>query len=157
MTTTNNAIGNAKQQAAIVLLLSLLSEKRELVIEHVATLASNGRVDLTITAVDDKGDTVEFPLVTIGKQGGFGMPDIRSYPENGKDSSFAFPGNTALDAVLFGDKHLARQKAGRQKKAAEVVAALATQPEAEAQSNAPAPVDKNETITSDVPVEAKSE
>jgi hypothetical protein len=51
-----------------------------------------------------------WPIISVGKLGGYGMPEIRSYPENGRPSCYAYPGNTALDAALFGDKHLARQQ-----------------------------------------------
>jgi hypothetical protein len=50
-----------------------------------------------------------WPVISIGKQGGYGMPDIKSYPENGRASCYEYPGNTAFDAVLFGDKHLSKQ------------------------------------------------
>lgn len=108
---------NTKQTASLNTLVELFAKIRNFTnLVHTEAIQANGQVHVLI--VPESGE--EFPVISIGKQGGFGMPDIKSYPENGKPSSFEFPGNTALDAVLFGDKHLARQKAGRTKKVAVV-------------------------------------
>ena len=48
-----------------------------------------------------------FPVVSIGKQGGYDMPAIKSYPQEN--------GLTALDACVYGDWHLAKQNGGRKK------------------------------------------
>jgi hypothetical protein len=56
-----------------------------------------------------------FPLVEIGRRGGFNMPEIRSYREaKGANDSLLPPpdGNTAFDACLWGDKHVVKQGCG---------------------------------------------
>lgn len=126
---------NSKQQTAVTSLVSLLSTIRGLNAVP-QTADDNGKVivDLGLPG---------FPLVSIGKQGGYGLPEIKSYPENGKPANHAFPGNTALDAVLFADMHLIRQSSPKPRKAStqtapapivEQAAALATVPVAESEA-----------------------
>lgn len=71
-----------------------------------------------------------WPVISIGKKGGFDMPEIASYPQ-------VKGGKTALDACVDGDKYLAK-KLGRQAKA---VAPVAEAPKTEEQ---PAAEEKKE-------------
>lgn len=117
---------NAKQTTAVSSLVALLSTIRGLNATP-TTDEQDGKVllDLGLTG---------FPLVSIGKQGGYGLPDVKSYPENGKPSNHAFPGNSALDAALWGDMHVVRQAAGRVRKATTASAngTVASSPELDA-------------------------
>jgi len=91
-----------KQRSAITCFFSTLSTVRGITNPaHTITL-DGGRVLIEFA-------DAAWPAISIGKQGGYGMPGIHSYPENGKASCYKFPGNTAFDAVLFGDRHLAKQ------------------------------------------------
>lgn len=106
-----------KQNQAVATLVALLSSVRQLDAKP-TTIEDNGNVILDL-GLDG------FPIVIIGKQGGYGLPDVKSYPETGKGShNDAFPGISARDAALFGDMHVQRQAAGR--KRATVNAAPAT-------------------------------
>lgn len=93
---------NQKQVNALAVLLSRLKNERgmEPAESPVVTGWQGTRaiVDLKIPF---------FPLVSIGKQGGYDMPDIHSYPQEN--------GLTALDACVYGDWHLNKQNSGRQK------------------------------------------
>lgn len=111
-------MANSKQLAAVTSLVSLLSSIRGLDAKP-ETIEQDGKlfVDLQLPG---------FPIISIGKQGGYGLPDVKSYPENGKPDAHAFPGNTALDAALFGDMHVTRQATGRVRKAATVTPANGT-------------------------------
>lgn len=104
---------NTKQTAALNLFVSMLCSQRvDLIpagteVKH-TTMETDGKVLVTL-------ELPNFPVVSIGKSGGFDMPAIRSYPQNGT--------LTALDACIAGDKHLARQSSGTRTKRA-VVAPL---------------------------------
>jgi hypothetical protein len=93
---------NQKQVNALAVLLSRLKNERNMEpVESPAVIAWQGTravIDLKIPF---------FPHVSIGKQGGYDMPDIHSYPQEN--------GMTALDACVFGDWHLNKQHSGRQK------------------------------------------
>lgn len=120
---------NAKQTQSLNILIELFGKVRGFNnIQTITDVQPNGTVHVAF-------DMPGFPTVSIGKQGGYGLPDIKSYPENGKESCFAYPGNTALDAVLFGDKHLARQLSGKRTRRA------STTPAATIPENKPEPVD----------------
>jgi len=95
---------NQKQIVALEVLCNRINNERESY--HVESK------DVTVT-VDEMGKAfceipIEgFPVVSIGKQGGYDMPHVRSYPQEN--------GFTALDACVYGDYHLARQAEGRKK------------------------------------------
>ena len=109
---------NANQTAAVEKLTKGLTEKRGLAATIVTNETGSGKVEVL---VDVAGSS--WPLVVIGKQGGFGMPEIRSYRETGKGDSYQYPGETAFDAALFGDKHLERQSTGKRAPKAKATAA----------------------------------
>ncbi len=103
---------NSKQTQSLNLLIELFAKVRGFNnLQTITDVQANGAVHV---AIDQPG----FPTVSIGKQGGYDLPEIKSYPENGKESCFAFPGNTAIDAALFGDLHLARQASGKRSRKA---------------------------------------
>ncbi len=53
------------------------------------------------------------PEISIGRGGGFDMPEIRGYKQvKGASDSLTYPGQTAFDACLFGDKHALHQGSG---------------------------------------------
>lgn len=96
-------VGNAAQEAALKKLLTTLEKVRGL--RNVKYKTELRPVKLLITL-----DLPNFPVISIGRAGGFDMPDIRSYNQTpGASDSLTYPGNTAFDACVFGDKHALRQ------------------------------------------------
>ena len=106
--TRTGSIGNEKQEASLVKLLSAL-----------ATVRKFGEIrcetKLTPVAMMTNLNLSDFPLINIGKRGGFSMPEIASYREvKGANDSLLPPpnGNTVFDACLWGDKHVTKQGSG---------------------------------------------
>src|SRR6185369_7058550 len=91
---------NPKQLAALAHLIARLVAERGVTEEMITSQVLDSKVLVTISH-----PTVQFPTVSIGKQGGYGMPTISSYPENGVV--------TALDAAVYGDWHLRKQNGKR--------------------------------------------
>jgi hypothetical protein len=87
---------NIKQQAAREQLQQELLTRRQ-----IATLLPNsgesegGKFSFT---------EVEGVTVIIGEKGGYQIPSVRRYPETGK------PGETALDAAVYADRHFREQE-----------------------------------------------
>jgi hypothetical protein len=96
--------GNANQEAALHKLLDALNRVRGF--SNVKYKIELTRVKLLVTL-----DLPNFPVISIGRGGGFDMPDIPSYPQRGTRDSLEFPGKTAFDACLFGDKYELLQNA----------------------------------------------
>lgn len=124
-----------KQSAALATFIARLIAERGLAHTEEAPgvlteVQPDGKLFVTVGLPD-------FPIVSIGKQGGFDMPAIRSYPQVKGET-------TALDACVNGDKHLARQNAPRATAAA---APAVEQPTVEAggephEGEAPAPAEE---------------
>jgi hypothetical protein len=98
--------GNSDQEVGLRKLLSALGTVRKF---------SNVRYKTTITPVKlmVKLDLPNFPVISIGRRGGFEMPDIAAYPQvKGASDSLKYPGQTAFDACLFGDEHVRKQGSG---------------------------------------------
>ena len=92
---------NERQQNAVNVFLSKLREVRGINPEcSITTQGNNVEVALKLSG---------WLVISIGRLGGYKMLDIRSYPENGLPSCCRYPGNTAFDAALFGDKYLSKQ------------------------------------------------
>lgn len=113
---------NTKQINSLNLFLSTFSTVR-------ANLVPAGEtVKHTETVIDGKCfvsiDLPGFPSISIGKSGGFDIPAVKSYPQNGLPNSLAFPGNTALDAALWADLHMVKQS-GPRKPRTKAVGAIA--------------------------------
>lgn len=93
---------NQKQLVALSVLLARIERERGLKPESspevIGWQGTRAIVELHIPG---------FPSVSIGKQGGYDMPDVRSYPQEN--------GLTALDACVYGDWHLNKQSSGRQR------------------------------------------
>lgn len=96
---------NTKQKAALDALVARLVADRQMESTEqnpgYTTEIENDKVLVCVTALND------FPIVTIGKGGRFDMPDVKSFPETN--------GMTALDAAVWGDWHIARQREGRKR------------------------------------------
>ena len=98
--------GNSKQVAALHKLLSALKTVRGFADLNYTTEIRPVKLLVML-------DLPDFPVISIGRAGGFDMPDIRSYDQiKGASDSFTCPGQTAFDACLFGDKHVLRQGSG---------------------------------------------
>jgi len=100
--------GNDTQEAALSKLLSMLEKVRKVG-------EMNCETRCTPVSLMVKLNLRDFPLINIGRRGGFSMPEIRSYSEvKGASDSLLPPpnGNTAFDACLWGDKHVAKQGSG---------------------------------------------
>lgn len=97
-----------KQHIALLSFMSTLAEVRGLKPAY-ETEDSDGKLLVSL-------DLPDFPTVSIGRQGGYGMPGISSYPETGAGDSYRYPGTSALDACLFGDYHQAKQISGKRRK-----------------------------------------
>lgn len=97
-----------KQTAALNLFISTLCSQR------VDLIPAGTEVKHTETVIEGKCfvaiDLPGFPSISIGKSGGFDIPSVRSYPQNGT--------LTALDAAVNADRHLARQSSGTRTKRA---------------------------------------
>ena len=96
--------GNADQQRVLTKLLNALEKVRNF--KNVQYTTELKRTELLVTL-----QLPNFPVIRIGNEGGFGMHNIPSYPETSKIDSLTFPGTTAFDACLFGDKYELRQRA----------------------------------------------
>jgi hypothetical protein len=101
-------MGNVQQEAALEKLLSKLGSIRGL------DVRDKYKTVLTKTDLLVKIDLPDFPVVSIGRRGGFDMPEIGVYNETtGASDNYQYPaGNTAFDACLFGDKHVAHKGGG---------------------------------------------
>jgi hypothetical protein len=99
--------GNPAQEAALEKLLSALTDR------NFQDVRTKYRTVLTPTWLIVNVGLANFPIIRIGRRGGFDMPDISSYPQikEARDS-LEYPGKTAFDACLFGDKHVERQGSG---------------------------------------------
>lgn len=99
------ANGNMKQQAALLGFAQAILTVRGFSPTFETTEDGNGKVLVSVTGgslPDGKPATIEpWPVIAIGRNGGFDMPSIRSYP------------NPSFDACVIGDKHLARQSGYR--------------------------------------------
>jgi hypothetical protein len=101
-------IGVAQANGSLNKLLSALASVRKL-----GEVACETKI--TPVAMMTKLNLPGFPLINIGRKGGFSMPEIRSYREvtGASDSLLPYPdGNTAFDACLWGDKHVNKQGSG---------------------------------------------
>ncbi len=96
--------GNAEQRAALAKLLRALETVRGF--KNVKYTTELTRVKLHV-----KLDLKDFPTISIGRRGGFEMPQIPSYPQDGIIDSLTFPGKTAFDACLYGDYYELEQRA----------------------------------------------
>lgn len=95
-----------KQKAALDKLLSALTTVREFTDVKYETAITPGRLLVRLRLPN-------FPEISIGRGGSFDMPQIRSYDQiKGASDSLTYPGETAFDACLFGDKHALRQGSG---------------------------------------------
>ncbi len=110
MSRTNLSSGNSQQTAALDKLISAFKRVRKFVDVNYTT-------EITPVKLLVMLDLPDFPVISIGRGGGFDMPDIRSYTQiKGASDSLTYPGQTAFDACLFGDKHVLRQGSGERSK-----------------------------------------
>lgn len=119
---SEQTVAVSKQQASLNTLIERLTNERGLA-ENAYTTETQADGKLLVIV-----DLPNFPTISIGKQGGVDMPEIRSYPQ-------VKGGLTAMDAAVKGDEHLARQNAGRTRR---VAAQAAPAQEAPANQEAPA-------------------
>ena len=99
--------GNSDQEAGLRKLLSALGTVRKFAnVRYKSVLAP--------TELLVKLDLADFPIVSIGRRGGFKIPDISTYPGAAPPDSLKPPpdGRTAFDACLFGDVLVRRQGSG---------------------------------------------
>jgi hypothetical protein len=102
----SGAIGNAAQEAALHKLLSNLAVVRNFTNVNCTTTVDPVKLHVMLNLRN-------FPIISIGRGGGFSMPLIRSYPEEkGAADSLTYPGKTAFDACLWGDQHVLKQGSG---------------------------------------------
>ena len=102
----SGAIGNADQEAALDKLLSNLAAVRNFTNVNCTTTIDPVKLLVVL-------ELPNFPIISIGRKGGFDMPHIRSYPqEKGARDSLSYPGKTAFDACLWGDQHVLKQGSG---------------------------------------------
>lgn len=136
---TEQTVAVSKQTQALNTLIERLTNERGLA-ENAYTTETQADGKLLVIV-----DLPNFPTISIGKQGGVDMPEIRSYPQ-------VKGGLTAMDAAVKGDEHLARQNAGRTRRVAAVAApaqeapaqpATETSAQSEEQAAPAAPADPN--------------
>ena len=99
---------NSKQTQSLEKFANNLHSVRQIPADKIVSEEKDGKVFLMVD-----GGNLAWPIVEIGKQGGFRLPEIKSYKENGDGDSLQYPGTSAFDAALFGDKHLERQTSGK--------------------------------------------
>jgi hypothetical protein len=99
--------GNSAQEEALDKLLSALVDRK------FEDVRKRYRTVLTPTWLIINIGLPGFPIIRIGKRGGFDMPDISRYPQvRDASDSLEYPGKTAFDACLFGDEHVKKQGNG---------------------------------------------
>ncbi|MGB9237030.1 MAG: hypothetical protein WCC04_21690 [Terriglobales bacterium] len=99
--------GNSDQEAGLRKLLSALGTVRKFANVKYKTV-------LAPTELFVKVDLPDFPVISIGRRGGFKLPDISTYDgQAGPDALKPPPeGKTPFDACLFGDAHVRKQGSG---------------------------------------------
>jgi len=99
--------GNSDQEVGLRKLLSALGTVRKFANVRYQTV-------LAPTELLVKLDLPDFPVVSIGRRGGFKIPDISTYPGAAGPDSLKPPpdGSTPFDACLFGDVLVRKQGSG---------------------------------------------